>query len=367
MAEAHLLSSPLVVNDGVVVCEEEREIQGGLVLDLDPALKDALLSPRWRLIVLRLELDIQRFMQTPDQQKIEFLNVTNQYNRLIIHRAAQHYGLHSEVVGNAADGPILVTKTAESRYPEVCLSEVPFEEPGNEKPEQFKIAIRQRPHNGSSDNGNEVGTKRSPVRTVEERKEEYDRARARIFKDSEYPESEESFSQDGNDGRSFHLSRDDSEVLRNNINMTERIPITREASNYSRIAILKDREKDRSDPDYDRSYDRYVRGLPRNQSLGLVPLNIQGFRPSFVQYEPGFPQLSPLPRAQHHPSYGPPHSPVMSPYCAVGISQTSGDPVYMQWASPGMMYANSYRQFRHSVFQAPFNHQPLSFDYSQNH
>ncbi|KMS97573.1 hypothetical protein BVRB_5g125440 [Beta vulgaris subsp. vulgaris] len=72
-----------------------------------------------------------------------------------------------------------------------------------------------------------------------------------------------------------------------------------------------------------------------------------------------------IPRAQTSLNYGP-SDPSMSPYCTMGLNQASRDVVYMQWPSLAMMYAHSYEQFRHSVFQAPFGQQPLSFDYSQN-
>ncbi|OVA20685.1 Single-stranded nucleic acid binding R3H [Macleaya cordata] len=337
---------------------------------VDPFLKEALQNPRHRLTILRMELDIQRFMQNPDQQQFEFQHFPTSYLRLAAHRVAQHYGLQSMVLDTSVDGlgtKIVVRKTAESRYPAVCLSEVPAEQAENDKPEQVKLAIRPRPHRSSSNDMNELGTKRSPVRTVEERKEEYDRARARIFSSSSSPDLEGASFQATVDGRSLSSGSNDSEGCRNVINELEKTPMTRDASNSSRIAIFRDREKDRSDPDYDRSYERYIRSLPPNQNFSLGPFNMQNFHPSFAQYETGFPQLNRLPRSQTSLSYRPTSSPIMSPFCAVGLNQTSGDAVYMQWPSPTMMYAQSYEPLRHSMFQAPFYHQPLSFDYSQNH
>ena len=136
----------------------------------------------------------------------------------------------------------------------------------------------------------------------------------------------------------------------------------------SRIAIFRDREKDRTDPDYDRSYDRYVRNLPTNQSFSLAPFNMQKLQPPFVQYDT-FPHVGQMPRAQAALSYTSATSPVMSPFCSMGSSQTSTDAsaAYVQWPTSSVMYAHSYGQFRHAVFQAPFCQQPLSFDYSQHH
>lgn len=88
------------------------------------------------------------------------------------------------VEDNVVDGlgsRILVRKQAESKYLAVCLSDIPAKQLENDKNEQIKIVIRSRPNKASTNETGESGVKRSPVRTVEERKEEYDRARARIF------------------------------------------------------------------------------------------------------------------------------------------------------------------------------------------
>ncbi|KAK9156602.1 hypothetical protein Scep_003176 [Stephania cephalantha] len=341
-------------------------VGGGSV---DPFFKEALQNPRHRLTILRMEMDIQKFMQTPDQQQMELPHYPTSYLRLAAHRVAQHYGLQSMVLDSVANGlgtGIVVKKTPESRYPAVCLSEVPAELSETDKPEHVKIAIRQRPKVLSPNDVNGMGANKSPVRTVEERKEEYDKARARIFSGSSSPGLEGwSPDQAPNDGRNSFSSRDENEGARNANNEPEKATVTRENS-VSRVAIFKDREKDRSDPDYDRSYERYVKGLPANQGFSLGHFNGQSFQPSFMQYETGFPQLNQLPRTQTSMSYGPSSPLITSPFGAVGVNQNSGDAVYMQWPSPTMMYAQSYEQFRHAIFQAPFYHQPLTFDYSQN-
>lgn len=337
---------------------------------VDPFLKEALQNPRHRLTILRMELDVQSFMQNQDQQLFEFPHFPTSYLRLAAHRVAQHYGLQSMVVDNVVDGQktrIVVKKTAESRYPAVRLSEVPAEQVENDKPEQVKISIKQRSQNAALNGANGTGAKQNALKTMEERKEEYDRARARIFNSSGSSDSDDVPYQGSIDERSFCLSRDTSEGCRNLVNEQEKSPVSRDGST-SRVAILRDREKDRSDPDYDRSYERYVRGLPPNQNFSLGPYNAQSFQPSFVQFETGFPQQhNVLPRNQASLSYRPTTNQIMSPFCAVGSNQTSGDPLYMQCPSLAMMYTHSYEQVRHAVFQAPLYHQPVCFNYSQNY
>ncbi|CAN6576870.1 unnamed protein product [Malus baccata var. baccata] len=258
---------------------------------------------------------------------------------------------------------ILVRKTAESKYPAIQLSEIPAKQSENNRHEQIKIVIRPRSDKNNMNGANGAGNKRSPVRSVEERKEEYDRARARIFSSTSSSDSDDTPFQSLTDAKNASFSRDENEGFRNSVVDTEKNLNVKDLGSSSRVAIFRDREKDRTDPDYDRSYERYVRSLPTNQGFILAPFNMQKVQPQFLQYDAVFSQM---PRHQASVSYGPPSTPAMSPFCAVGFNQTSRDATYMQWPSASMMYAHSYDQFRQAVIQAPFCHQPLSF-HSQNH
>ncbi|XP_010543916.1 PREDICTED: cysteine proteinase inhibitor 7 [Tarenaya hassleriana] len=91
-------------------------------------------KPWMNFHVLRMELEVQRFLQDPDQQQFEFQHYPTSYLRLAAHRVAQHYGLVTMVTDSGSDGPgnrILVRKTAETRYPLVRLSEIPVKQPEN--------------------------------------------------------------------------------------------------------------------------------------------------------------------------------------------------------------------------------------------
>jgi len=330
---------------------------------VDSFLVEALQNPRHRLTILWMERDVQKFLQSPEQQQFEFQHFPTSYLRLAAHRVAQHYGLMTMVQDNGIDGlvnKIVVKKTGESRYPAVRLSEVSAKQLESDKPEKVKIAIRPRGNKGINE-FNEFGMKRSPVRTVEERKEEYDRARARIFSSPSSPDADDSVFLAPTDSKNLGPWKDGNESLRNNT-------VDPRDGTSSRVAIFRDREKDRTDPDYDRSYERYVRSLPPNQGFGVAPpFNMQNVQLPFFQYDRCFPQLAHMPRTQASLSYRPTASPVMNPYCAMGSNQTPADAAYAQWPTAAMMYAHSYEQFRHTAFQAPFCQRPLSFDYSQNH
>ncbi|KAF5737621.1 R3H domain-containing protein 2-like isoform X1 [Tripterygium wilfordii] len=336
---------------------------------VDPFLVEALMNSRHRLTILRMELDIQKFLQSSDQDQFEFQHFPTSYLRLAAHRVAQHYGLLTMVHDNALDGSgnrILVRRTAESRYPTVCLSEVPAKLSDGDKRENVKIVIRPRPNKGFVNEGSENGIKRSPPRSVEERKEDYDRARARIFSGPSSPKTGDSSSQSTMVMKSTCVSRDENEGFRNSLVDPEKVGSVRDGGSSSRVAILRDREKERTDPDYDRSYERYVRSLPTNQAFSLAPFNVQEIQLPFLQYDAGYLQLYQM-RTQAPLGYGLPASPAMNPFSATGSNQTSGDPAYIQWPSAAMMYAHSFEPLRQTVFQAPFCQQPLSFDYPQNH
>ncbi|GAB2267108.1 hypothetical protein Dimus_002093 [Dionaea muscipula] len=316
---------------------------------VDPFLVEALQNPRHRLTIIRMELDVQRFLQNPDQLQFEFPHFPTSYLRLAAHRVAQHYGLQTMVLDSATDGPgtkIVVRKTAESRYPSVVLSEVPARQAEDLKHEQIKIAIRPRPSRSSSE-AFELGLKRSPARTVEERKEEYDRARARIFSSPGSFSSDDTQSQGSADGKFVSSSKEDNGRCEDSGSDSEKI---RDLGSSSRVAIFRDREKDRSDPDYDRSYDRYAKNFSMGQRL-LVPFTTPNYQPPFVQYGSAFPQSAQMPRAHSTLNYGPSSDPAMSHICSMGLNQVPRDAIYMQWPSPAMMYAHSYEQFRHTVLQ----------------
>jgi hypothetical protein len=206
-----------------------------------------------------MELDIQRFLHMPDLQQFEFQHFPTSYLRLAAHRVAQHYGLQTMVQDIGSDGQgnrIVVRKIGESRYPAACLSEMPANQAEKDKPENVKIAIRRRPNRTFVNEANDVGIRRSPVRSVEERKEEYDRARARIFSSPSSPDSDDSFSQVPTEGKNICLIRDENEGCRNSMIDQEKNISFKDAGTSSRVAIFRDREKDRTDPDYDRSYER---------------------------------------------------------------------------------------------------------------
>ncbi|PKU60630.1 R3H domain-containing protein 1 [Dendrobium catenatum] len=322
---------------GRAMGEEGRETFS----QVDPFLVEALDNPRHRLTVLRMELEIQQFMQNPDQYQFEFQPFPTSYLRCAAHRVAQHYGLQTMSVDNITDGSgsrIVVRKTSESRYPLTCLSDISVKQHENERAGQIKIFVRRKPSKASLCDTSEAGNM-SLMRTVEERMEEYDKARARIFSCSSGPAVV----------RNAPYSGGEKETSWNTNNREESEKMVTKDSTSSSIAIFKDREKDRSDPDYDRSYDRYVSGFALCHNFTMGVSNV--CQPSLLLYDGGFSQLA----------FG---SQVLPTLSAVGCSSPGS--VYMQWRAPAFVYSQSYEHFRNAVYQAPVYLQPLSFDHLQN-
>ena len=242
-----------------------------------------------------MEQDVEKFLRDPTQQQLEFQSLPTSYLRLAAHRIAQHYCLQSLAVpdNSLPDGSgsrIVLTKTSESRFPVVRLADVPVNLPHEDGNNVVKVAIKQRPQKGSQTIGNPNvhSSKASHLKSVEERKEEYNRARARIFSSSSgtstitsgggavgksednsaledqfrycsmtmsRPDERFAFEPpENNPGRVLGVSASGSS--RSNRNRTDKDPVISRYRPSNRVAIFRDREVERKDPDYDRSYDR---------------------------------------------------------------------------------------------------------------
>ncbi|PSR92959.1 R3H domain-containing protein [Actinidia chinensis var. chinensis] len=309
------------------------------VNSVDQFLREALQNPRERLSVLRMEQDVEKFIRDPIQQQMEFQQLPTSYLRLAAHRVAQHYSLQSMVLldNNLPDGSgskIIVRKTSECRLPLIRLADIPVNLP-TEDSGVVKLAIKQRPSKRSPtvSSANSHSVKANGSKSVEERKEEYDRARARIFSSSSFsggtstsisvrPESElrtednfqynslgiskmeEKYVPGGSDITSDRGLIDSStSSIRLARSRTEE-PIGRSKTN-SRVAIFRDREVERKDPDYDRNYDRYMQRFDPGFGFNGGPYAVQPMYSPALNYNTEFPQLG----SAHRPSMSAEHQP----------------------------------------------------------
>ncbi|CAK9199233.1 unnamed protein product [Sphagnum troendelagicum] len=314
---------------------------------VDSFLREALQNPRDRLTILRLEQEVERFMHNPGQQMLEFQPMPSSYLRLAAHRVAQHYSLQSMVVdsGSTEGTRIVARKTSGSRYPAVRLVDIPVTMNQEDKTDvpsvmPVKIAIKQRPQKGSHAYGGGLGGNDSKINTsksVEERKEEYNKARARIFcsklggkgdDDESEPESEASVDCFRSDAGRLEKAKDEDAVSASLMNqhsesppMAIRTVITSAekekehvrgkpstsngmgngmSNGGSRVAIFRDREKDRRDPDYDRNTSRYGQRFDPGFGVSLGPYGVQALYAPLVNYNTEFPQLGVASRPQAH-------------------------------------------------------------------
>ncbi|KAJ3681561.1 hypothetical protein LUZ60_016050 [Juncus effusus] len=341
-----------------------------LISQVDQFLREALEKPRERISVLRMEQDIERFIRNPNQLQLEFNSLPTSYLRLAAHRLAQHYFLQSiampDLVSPDGSGSrIILRKTTHNiRLPSIRLADIPSNLPLDESSSvPVKLAIKPRPHKGSHGNyGLGSHNARSNMqKSVEERKEEYTRARNRIFNNNsnninssnnnnsndsssnnstavkareevKLPESLDNWiDTDVDEGSGdFNLnSNSNSTPNSNSNNNRESGGLTRTRSG-NRVAIFRDREVDRKDPDYDRSYDRYAQRFDpgfgfNNGSYAMQPL----YAPA-VNYHTEFPQLGPAPLPPPQLSLDPHHQ-------VRGVSAA-----HMQWA-PAQQMAIAYR------------------------
>lgn len=303
--------------------------RGGGVLEdavsqVDGFLREALEKPRERLSILRMEQDVVKFIRDPTQQQLEFQGLPTSYLRLAAHRVAQHYHLQSLAVpdNSLPDGSgscIVLCKTShECCLPPIRLADIPVNLPQEDSNIAVKVAIKQRPqkHSENTSNASTHSSKMNHQKSVEERKEEYNRARARIFscgnsggiiaKSEDEPKLLDSFQHctfvssklDENsvvEGPENSLGRGPSDSSsgnnRANRNRAEKEPTISRYRTSNRVAIFRDREVDRKDPDYDRSYERYMQRFDPGFGFNGGPYTMQPLYSPAVNYNTEFPQL----------------------------------------------------------------------------
>lgn len=422
-------SSPSSVNNNQSELLDSSASAGGgsgssvsedVVNTVDQFLREALQNPRERLSVLRMEQDVEKFIRDPGRQQMEFQQLPTSYLRLAAHRVAQHYSLQSMVLldNSLPDGSgsrIIVRKTSECRMPLIRLADIPVNLPQGDTG-VVKVAIKQRPQKGSqlASGLNSNSSKGNSAKSVEERKEEYNRARARIFNSNSLsgssnvkPETE-SRSQDTfqygpigisqleektspaggsdlNTGRGLIDSSTSSS--RSARSRTEKEPFGRSKS-YNKVAIFRDREIDRKDPDYDRNYDRYMQRFDPGFGFAGGPYTIQPMYAPAINYNTEFPQLGsalrspisaenqPRPLPQHLPGpwatptppgigYGPAESMMPSPFSHNHVSARSSSAIYLHSTQypcqrPGMAFIHPHEQV-HQPFSQSHQLQPDGF------
>ncbi|XP_041836137.1 R3H domain-containing protein 2 isoform X8 [Melanotaenia boesemani] len=282
-------------------------------------------NPRDRMMLLKLEQDILEFINDDNNQYKKFPQMTS-YHRMLLHRVAAYFGMDHNV--DQTGKAVIINKTGNTRIPEQRFSEHIKDERNMDFQKKF---ILKRDDASMDKDDNQI---RVPLqdgrrsKSIEEREEEYQRVRDRIFA------REVSFflqsSQNGyiNDNRgnresssrasSSRQSSTDSDMKcleprpwsstdSDSSNRTLRPPVTK-ASSFSGISILTRGDSLGSNKGSQGSCKGSRSGLPlvnpdvcpqpvaSQASRSLLPCSSQQPQPPQAQ-----PQTALLPTPQQHP------------------------------------------------------------------
>ncbi|KAM9485827.1 R3H domain-containing protein 1-like isoform 33-T38 [Salvelinus alpinus] len=135
-------------------------------------------NPRDRMMLLKLEQDILDFISNNESQKRKFPPMTS-YHRMLLHRVAAYFGLDHNV--DQTGKSVIINKTSNTRIPDQKFSE----HIKDDKTDDFqKRYILKRDNSGSDKDDNMMRMRLKEDRrskSIEEREEDYQRARDRIF------------------------------------------------------------------------------------------------------------------------------------------------------------------------------------------
>nr|CAG8562628.1 6268_t:CDS:2 [Entrophospora candida] len=181
-------SSPSIF-DGELTPEQTAHLDEiDLATGLDGFLLAALRSPKDRMFLLKLDQEMERFIDDESRSRLEFPPM-NSYQRLIIHRVAQYFKL-SHVV-DASGKAVILYKSPETQIPILRFSDL-LEQDEEEKPEKsVKIMKRQQTYpltkqqRALMNDPDSIYEGERKILSIEEREAAYLKARARIFKDVE--------------------------------------------------------------------------------------------------------------------------------------------------------------------------------------
>ncbi|XP_034033400.1 R3H domain-containing protein 1-like [Thalassophryne amazonica] len=148
-------------------------------IDLHEFLVNTLKSnPRDRIMLLKLEQDILDFISNNESQERKFPPMTS-YHRMLLHRVAAYFGMDHNV--DPSGKSVVINKTTNTRIPDQKFSE----HIKDDRADDFQKRYILKRDNSSFDR--EDGSIRMRLKadkrskSMEEREEEYQRARERIF------------------------------------------------------------------------------------------------------------------------------------------------------------------------------------------
>ncbi|XP_053410496.1 R3H domain-containing protein 2 isoform X1 [Nycticebus coucang] len=202
-------------------------------------------NPRDRMMLLKLEQEILEFINDNNNQFKKFPQMTS-YHRMLLHRVAAYFGMDHNV--DQTGKAVIINKTSNTRIPEQRFSEHIKDEKNTEFQQRF---ILKRDDASMDRDDNQI---RVPLqdgrrsKSIEEREEEYQRVRERIFARetgqngylSDIRLSKEAFSS------SSHKRR---QIFRGNREGLSRTSSSRQSSTDSELKSLEPRPWSSTDSD----------------------------------------------------------------------------------------------------------------------
>jgi len=138
-----------------------------------------------RVLMLKLELEMTSLVKDIKKTHHKFPHMSS-YHRMLVHRVAAYFGLDHNV--DQSGNCVIVNKTKNTRLPEMKFREhIIVGEEGNgtaggeqqQAPLKLKLMKRESCSCDSGDRQSDTSSRRS--KSIEEREEEYEKARRRIF------------------------------------------------------------------------------------------------------------------------------------------------------------------------------------------
>ncbi|XP_036007227.1 R3H domain-containing protein 2 isoform X16 [Fundulus heteroclitus] len=278
-------------------------------------------NPRDRMMLLKLEQDILEFINDNNNQYKKFPQMTS-YHRMLLHRVAAYFGMDHNV--DQTGKAVIINKTGNTRIPEQRFSEHIKDERNVDFQKKF---ILKRDDASMDKDDNQI---RVPLqdgrrsKSIEEREEEYQRVRDRIFaresSQNGYINDNRGNRESSSRASSSRQSSTDSDMKcldprpwsstdSDSSNRTLRPPVTK-ASSFSGISILTRGDSLGSNKGSQGSCKGSRSGLPlvspdvcpppsvSQSSRSLLPCPSQPPQQPQVQ---GPPQTALLPTPQQHP------------------------------------------------------------------
>ncbi|XP_030066569.1 R3H domain-containing protein 1 isoform X3 [Microcaecilia unicolor] len=163
--------------------DSSQEYTDSTGIDLHEFLVNTLKNnPRDRMMLLKLEQEILDFIDTNEIQRKKFPPMTS-YHRMLLHRVAAYFGLDHNV--DQSGKSVIINKTSNTRIPDQKFCE----HIKDEKSVDFqKRYILKRDNSSLDKDENQIRVRLKDDRrskSIEEREEEYQKARERIFAQNE--------------------------------------------------------------------------------------------------------------------------------------------------------------------------------------